>query len=187
MAVRRSEASRQQQREANKRYQREARGLCKARGICVMCRKAKAKTGRTMCLDCLDQVKITSEWNRSQESKDHRRAYNKKKVDLCVALGVCRNCQRRDAVHGQVCEVCKSKRDVKALSKSKKALRQYLQTCTICGNKRVEGYRVCQRCLSVRRENLVKARNKCDRTYWKSLQTFEVRLNRSKYDAYRKS
>lgn len=185
MATKRSDASRQQQREANKLYQKEVRGLCKARGVCIMCRKAKAKNGRTMCIDCLDSVRVTSEWSRSEDSRAQRRQYRKRKKDLCVAFGVCVNCQKRNATHGQVCEVCKSKRDAKALNKSKRMLRHYLGTCTICGNERVDGYRVCQRCLNVRRENIKKALDKCDRTYWKSLQVSEIRLNRGKYNAYK--
>lgn len=146
----------------------------KAKGICVGCRKTRAAKGLTMCLDCLDNAKFVSEQTRSDESRKQRREYMKRKRELCIVFGVCRECMCRDATHGKKCVKCYYKANSK--KQSKRDLYRSCGLCVLCGRERVTGYLTCTRCLEKCRAN-VKKRKKADSSnhYWRKLQSREVK------------
>lgn len=181
----RSLQSKLKQKEFSKIYNRESREWYKANGICTMCRKAKVHKHHTMCLDCLDQVNFSSETTRSEDSKAQRREYTKRKRELCIAFGVCRECMCRDATNGLKCGKCKAKEKVKSLKNSKIELRRSLNHCYYCDIEAVEGYKVCQSCLD-RIRNVVANRKKfsTEDHHWRKLDSASVRVTNKKKSNY---
>lgn len=182
----RSLQSQLKQRELSKKYNAESREWCKEHGICTMCRKEKVHKNHTMCLDCLDQVKFASEETRSEDSKIQRRNYIKRKRELCVAFGICRECMCREATHGMKCEKCKTKERVKSQKNSKIELRKSLGQCHYCDTEVVEGYKVCQSCLD-RIRNIVKTRkiHSTENHYWRNLDNAGARRTAKNKQNYR--
>ena len=82
----------------------------KSKGICTKCGTNKSKPGNTMCFDCADKSNQRSQdyyHNKmSKEQYNRRLAYNKRKRELCVAFGLCRDCLKRDATKGKYCLDC---------------------------------------------------------------------------------
>lgn len=190
----RSLESKLKQKEASKAYNAESRQWCKENGVCIMCRKSKVHKNHTMCLDCLDQVKFASEVTRSEDSKIQRRKYIKRKRELCVAFGICRECMCREATHGLKCEKCKIKEKVKSLKNSKIEMRKSLGQCYYCDTEVVEGYKVCQSCLDrIRNVTSTRKQHSTENHYWrqldragvrrtnKSKQNYNIRMLKSKY------
>ena len=79
---------------------KEYREWAKSNGICINCYKERTWNGRTMCPECLDKNKECSERTRSETSKEQRRRYIKRKRNLCIAFGVCRECMCKKATVG---------------------------------------------------------------------------------------
>lgn len=181
----RSLQSKLKQKEASKIYNAESRLWCKENGICTQCRKAKVHKNHTMCLDCLDQVNFSSDATRSEDSKIQRRNYIRRKRELCIAFGICRECMCRDATHGLKCEKCKTKEKLKTQKNSKIELRKSLGHCYYCDTEVVEGYKVCQKCLD-RIRNIVKNRKKysTENHYWRTLDRAGVRITNKKAKIY---
>lgn len=82
---------------------------------------------------------------RSKTSREQRKAYLKRKREICIAFGVCRECLARDAEKGLYCTKCYQK--MKDRTIPKRELYVELGLCTKCGGKRVDGYKLCERCL----------------------------------------
>ena len=149
----------------------------KSHGICVACRKEKVKQGKTMCLNCLDENKYLSEKYRTESSKNQRKAYIKRKREICIAFGVCRECLARDAEHGLKCSKCYWKERNKQVSK--RELYKATNSCTLCGGERVKGFKVCRRCLDKCRANVANRKTIDNSThYWRVLQGSEVKYIR---------
>lgn len=83
---------------------------------------------------------------RSEASREQRKAYLKRRREICIAFGVCRECMARDALPGIFrCERCVEKAKTDA-----KAYRQWYKDKGICTGCRehqaIEGKTICINC-----------------------------------------
>lgn len=134
----------------------------KQKGICIKCRSEKAEPGKTMCLMCsTDDNERSKKYyhnKMSEEQKKNKRRKNNRKRDICVALGVCRNCLKKDATQGQFCLECyiKHKLRNKNIREKKQLISRSERVsngqCYFCGQPVVEGKRTCIKCLNIRQE-----------------------------------
>ncbi|MGL5713502.1 MAG: hypothetical protein ACRCX2_10825 [Paraclostridium sp.] len=145
-------------------YTKEDYNYFKSKGICVKCRKEKSAEGRVSCWSCLDKD-IERKQNKkiSKDKKDVALKRNKRKKDLCVAFGVCRNCQKKDVKRGQLCLECwlknKNKRQAKKTDINRSDRHEY-GLCFICGKPVHKEYKLCKEHLNQARSNLCIARSK---------------------------
>ena len=164
----------------------EYREWAKENGICVNCFKEKAFNGRTMCPECLDKNKERSEKTRSTTSKEQRRLYLKRKRDLCIAFGVCRECLKRPARVGLKCIECHVK-EVKRQEKRRKYIPRNIRTelglCYFCGNVAVKGKKTCEKHLKLQGEKLREWHKTKDNSnhIWRKIQAAEIKKINSQY------
>lgn len=83
---------------------------------------------------------------RSQESREQRKKYIKRKREICIAFGVCRECMAKDALPGTLkCKECTDKSNARG-----KATRDWYKAHGICTNCRTEkamkGKNICVNC-----------------------------------------
>lgn len=136
----------------------------KTNGICTKCGSQEAKPGCTMCYECLDKSNQHSQnyyHNKMTEDQYKRRiAYNKRKRELCVTFGLCRDCLKRDAVKGKFCLECYIKytrrNSKKNEGKVSRNLRADYGLCYFCGEPTLEGKKTCHSCYTNRKVNILK-------------------------------
>lgn len=124
----------------------------KARGICVRCRKEKAARGRTMCLNCLDEIKlrraeywaVQSPSERAETLKKMSR-YRKTLYADRKAAGLCVTCGK-PAWNGHVrCWECSVRNaNSQRRRQQKKRQRKPAGACRFCDSPALDGYKVCQ-------------------------------------------
>lgn len=83
---------------------------------------------------------------RSEASRKQRREYIKRKREICIALGVCRECMARDAQQGiKMCLTCKQKTKTR-----NKEMREWYKSSGICvnckENEAIKGKTICVNC-----------------------------------------
>lgn len=140
----------------------------KSKGMCTKCGINKARQGYTMCWDCAaDSNERSQDYYHNKMTEDQykrRLAYNKRKRELCVAFGVCRNCLKKDATNGKFCLECyiKSQRSnaKRRECEIKRADRVEYGLCYFCGEPVVEGKKTCPKCYENRKNGIL--RNKYD-------------------------
>ena len=165
----------------------EYREWLKSKGICVNCCSEKVWNNTTMCIECLDKHKERCEKSRSEASRVQRRKYIKRKRELCIAFGVCRDCFKRDVKVGKMCLECYVKQ-VKRNNKRKNIPREKrinLGLCYFCGDKVIEGKKVCEKHYKVMCNNLSKADKDNSTHIWRKLKDAEVKKvlwNKEKYE-----
>lgn len=152
----------------------------KNKGYCINCCKEKAFEGRTMCPDCLDKNKERAERTRSEKSKEQRRKYIKRKRELCIAFGVCRECFKRTAKVGLKCTECYAK-EINRRERNRKTVKRNMRTelglCYFCGKQSVKGYKTCKIHLKLQGDKLKKWHsNNRDNSnhYWRRVQSAEI-------------
>jgi hypothetical protein len=162
----------------------EYREWAKEKGLCVNCLKEKALKGRTMCAECLDKHKERCEKTRSEKSKEQRRKYIKRKRDLCIAFGICRECLKREAKIGNKCLEChvkeiKRNRNRTIQKTVPRSLRVEVGLCYICGQKVLEGKKLCEKHYKIACKNIEKGRNSVNlqEHYWRKLDSAYVKRN----------
>ena len=136
----------------------------KSKGICTKCGTNKSKSGNTMCFDCADKSNQRSQdyyHNKmSKEQYNRRLAYNKRKRELCVTFGLCRDCLKRDAVKGKFCLECYvkyTKRNAKKRNDEiPRAHRVSQGRCYFCGEQVLDGKKTCPTCYSAKKANMLK-------------------------------
>lgn len=151
----------------------------KSKGICVNCGKEKAWNGRLMCPECLEKTKINSERTRSRESKEQRKLYLKKKRELCVTFGICRECLKREATIGKKCLEChvkEVKRNEAKRTEVKKNMRVELGLCYFCGQLSENGYKTCEKHHKIMANNFSKWDRNNNNHYWRQIQGGEVKV-----------
>ena len=155
----------------------EYRKWAKAKGICVNCLNEKAWNGRTMCPECLDKHKERCERSRSEASREQRRKYIKRKRELCIAFGVCRECFKRDVKVRNKCLECyvKQVKRNKAKVNIPRERRIGLGLCYFCGNEVIEGKKVCEKHYKIIYNNLSKANKDNSNHIWRKLKNAEVK------------
>lgn len=128
----------------------------KEQGICTHCRKNKAESGKTLCLECLIQ-------NRTYKKKynpDKQRLIDKKKREERKAMGLCVNCGRRPQYHGLLCSHCYTTVLKRKQKKKSRLLRSELPSygiCYICcTNPVLDGKKVCESCYQTRLNSIQK-------------------------------
>lgn len=128
----------------------------KSIGICTHCRKNKAQTGKTLCLDCLVQ-------NRTYKKKydrDKQRMTDKNKRKWRKEQGLCVNCGRLPQYHGLLCSHCygtvlrRKEREKNNLTRSE--LPKYGICYCCCKNPVIEGKKVCKSCYETRLNSIHK-------------------------------
>ena len=151
----------------------------KSKGICINCGKERAWSGRLMCPECLDKTKINSERTRTEESKEQRKKYIKRKRELCVAFGICRECLKKETKVGQKCLECyvkEVKRNEAKRTKVKKNMRVELGLCYFCGQPTEDGHKTCKKHHIIMANNLSKASRDNSGHYWRKIQSGEVKV-----------
>lgn len=131
----------------------------KSKGICTKCGTNKAKPGATMCFDCSEKDIERSQdyyYNKMTEDQYKRRlAYNRRKRELCIAFGLCRDCLKRDAVKGKFCLECYLKAQRRRMKKREGSIarteRIEYGLCYFCGKPVLEGKKTCPDCYNNRR------------------------------------
>lgn len=89
-----------------------------------------------------------SENQRSETSKEQRRNYVKRKRELCIAFGICRECMCREATQNKYCLECFVKmrkrndarrKDIHRVERSSYGL------CYFCGEPAEKGFKTCEK------------------------------------------
>lgn len=133
--------------------------------------------------------------NQTQEQKDIKLKKNKRRIDLCIAFGICRYCQKRDVEKPHTyCSICLAKRKNKITSslESQGILPRYLRTefglCYNCGkNPIVKDKKVCSECLPIKQEAIrkcmkVTAEKGNENHIWRKLDTVMYNWNKKGED-----
>lgn len=92
--------------------------------------------------------KVT-ESHRTEKSREQRRNYVKRKREICIAFGVCRECMAKDAVVGNYCVECfvKNKRRNELKRKDfPRSERPAYGKCYFCGKPVERGFKTCKKC-----------------------------------------
>ena len=155
----------------------EYREWLKSKGICVNCCSEKVWNNTTMCIECLDKHKERSEKSRSEKSKEQRRRYVKRKRDLCIAFGVCRECFKRDKKVGKMCLEChvKSTKRNKAKRNIPREKRANIGLCYFCAEDAIDGKKVCEKHYKIVCSNLSKAHRDNSNHIWRKLKSAEIK------------
>lgn len=151
----------------------------KFRGICVLCGKEKVWEDTTMCIECLDKHKERCEKTRSEASKEQRRKYVKRKRNLCIAFGICRECFKREVKVGLKCIECHAKeinRNKKRRTEIPREIRPELKMCYFCGEPVKKGKKVCEKHYNICCKNIAKGYGKDNSNhYWRKVETASVK------------
>ena len=91
-------------------YDREEYEWYKTHGICVRCRKAKARRGRTTCAACAAQNTERTLRYFNELTAEKRKEYSQRR-DARYAAGLCVICGKRPPRDNRrTCALCSSKR-----------------------------------------------------------------------------
>jgi hypothetical protein len=149
----------------------------KENGFCVNCCIEKTWNNTTMCIECLDKHKERCEITRSESSKMQRKLYLKRKRELCVAFGVCRECLKRDAKAGKRCVDCsiKTKKRYREKGILPRSVRVELGLCYFCGEKAMTGWKTCEKHKKTMGDNLKSWDRDNTNHPWRKIQSAEVK------------
>lgn len=89
-----------------------------------------------------------SENQRTETSKEQRRGYSKRKRELCIAFGICRECMCREATQNKYCLECFVKMRKRNNARRKdihRAERISYGLCYFCGKPTEEGFGTCKK------------------------------------------
>ena len=162
------------------KYVREMQDWYVSKGICCICKENEVYKDKRKCLICLMDKREEAVYQREKmktETKYKNAQHRKRKLDLCIAFGVCRICQKRDILQGHThCPICLAKKRNKHISDIEEKgiipryMRAELGVCYVCGkNPIVKNKRVCEECLIIKQESIKKCRELTDNTnhIWK--------------------
>lgn len=135
----------------------------KSKGICTKCGTNKVKKGCTMCWDCAEKSNMRSQnYYHSKMTEDQykrRLNYNRRKRELCVAFGICRDCLKRDAIKGRFCLECYIKAQRRNMKKREGEIQRTERVdyglCYFCGKPVIEGKKTCPTCYENRKINVL--------------------------------
>lgn len=100
-----------------------------------------------------------SEKQRTEISKEQRRNYVKRKRELCVAFGICRECLCREATQNKYCLECFVKMRKRNNARRKdihRAERISYGLCYFCGKPTEEGFKTCKEHHRMQAEKILK-------------------------------
>lgn len=148
-------------------YVRESQDWYVSKGICCACKVNEVYNDTRKCLVCLMDEREKAAYYRQNikpENKQKQAQRRKRRLDLCVAFGVCRGCQKRDVLTGHsYCEICLAKKRNKHISEinEKDIIPRYMRAelglCYVCGkNLIVKDKRVCSDCLKTKQQAIKK-------------------------------
>ena len=107
-------------------YDREEYEWFKAHGICVRCRKAKARSGRTTCAACAAQNTERTLRYFKEMTTERRKEYSQRATE--------KQRERRDARYAAgLCVIC-----------GKRPPRDNCRTCTLCSSKQTGARQRCR-------------------------------------------
>lgn len=87
------------------------------------------------------------ERRRTETSKKQRREYQKRKRELCIAFGICRECMCKIATNGNYCLECylkNKKRSKRKRNGVPRAERVSFGLCYFCGEPAEKGFKTCR-------------------------------------------
>lgn len=155
-------------------YLRERYKWLKEHHICVECGKADAYKNHVYCLECLARKQERRAHTKEKQPITTEERYLKnihkmRRYDLCVAFGVCPQCNKHNAMPGHVlcleCNLKKRKRDEER--QRKKGIYphdSYFDMCVQCGkNTPLDGKKLCSKCYEQALRNLNNADHTVDR------------------------
>ena len=163
-------------RERERQYKKITYEYCKAKGICVICRREPAFYNRVRCPSCMEkqaQQKANRTAKMTQEQRDRKNQQKRERYHRYKDAGLCVNCGKPAQEGKTLCTRCliQQRRNGAAYrerSGKKKGYRE-AGTCSWCGAERAEGYKLCQSCLERNRELLAYARQFVTRDrYWEN-------------------
>ena len=149
----------------------------KAKGICTKCGCNKATPGKTMCWDCADKSNQNSQsyyhTKMTEDQYKRRIAYNKRKRELCITFGLCRECLKKDAVKGKYCLECYIKYTRRNSKKREGEVSRTLSVeyvlCYFCGEPVLEGKKTCHSCYTNRKAIMLKNKFNNESHRWRGI------------------
>lgn len=136
---------------------------CKAKGICVICRKEPAFYNRVRCPSCMEkaaaqQARRTA--NLTQEQREKINRQKRERYSRNKAEGRCTNCGKVATNGYALCPTCLIQQRRAGERYRMKNKKGYIDagTCIWCGAERAEGYKMCPTCLERNRELMAHAR-----------------------------
>ena len=109
----------------------------------------------------------------TEDQYKKRLAYNKRKRELCVAFGLCRDCLKRDAVKGKFCLECYLKAQRRNKKKREgdviRSERVEYGLCYFCGKPVIEGKKTCPDCYDSRKLSILKNKHNNTQHSWRGI------------------
>ena len=138
---------------------------CKAKGICVICRKEEAFYNHVRCPACMEKAaaqKARRTASLTPEQRDRINRQKRERYHRNRAAGLCVNCGRKAQDGRSMCLRCDSQAkrcaaDYRIRSGRKKGWAE-AGLCIWCGGERVEGKQMCPVCLERNRALMANAR-----------------------------
>lgn len=173
------------------KYVRETQDWYFSKGICCICKENEIYKDTRKCLVCLMDERekaVELRKNMKTEIKYKQAQHRKRKLDLCIAFGICRSCQKRDILKGHtMCEICLAKKRNKYISEieNKGIIPRYMRVemglCYVCGkNPIVKNKKVFADCLKSKQEAIRICQLKTDNSnhIWKKDDTVMCKYKR---------
>ena len=137
---------------------KELREWYKSKGICVSCGQREAEPKRTQCFECLEKSAERQRIRRAamtEEQKQARKEYEKKRYQCKKEQGLCTYCKKRKPIEGKTkCLECTLhyNRKKEEYARARGVLPMYLRgiddTCYLCKSPvEKHGDRLCRKCL----------------------------------------
>lgn len=112
--------------------------------------------------ECLQKIPPYAWWmieeQRTEQSKEQRRRYVKRKRELCIAFGVCRECMAKDAKVNKYCTECFAKmRKHNEIRRNgiHRSERVSYGLCYFCGQPAEKGFKTCVKHHEMARNNIL--------------------------------
>ena len=100
---------------------------------------------------------VVAERTRTEKSKQQRREHLKKKREICIAFGVCRECLSQNAIKGNYCLECYVKNKKRNEAKRKDIARYDRVSyglCYFCGGQVESGQKTCKKHHEIMADNI---------------------------------
>lgn len=138
---------------------------CKAKGICVICRKEPAFYNHVRCPACIEK-QANRQAQRlatmTEEQRAHRNQVKRERYHRNKAAGLCVNCGKKSQDGKVLCARCdiQAKRNAADYRIRSGRTKGWADAgrCIWCGGERVEGKQMCPDCLERNRALMANAR-----------------------------
>lgn len=152
-------------RERERMLKKAAYDYCKAKGICVICRKEEAFYHHVRCPTCMEKAaaqKAQRTAGMTEEQRAHRNQVKRERYHRYKNAGLCTNCGRKAQEGKTLCTACfiQQRRCGAAyrLRSGRKKGWAEAGLCIWCGAEPEEGKKMCPACLARNRALMAHAR-----------------------------